>query len=133
MGHRDAYGRRLRWTKAQKLIAKMKRERTNHGGPSTVIGRVHSGMQQFSNPDIHRVPVVNSVQRAESNFFYPAINDKPMPWNYPIDSDPIIGKVNQAVRVKTDLYSLPQSIFEEIAKNLSKKKSYTSSRYRNLA
>ena len=121
MGHRDANGRRLRWTNAQKRIAKMQRERTNQGGPSTMPRGVHSGMQKLPNPNYYQVPMVNNVQKAESNFFYPAINEKPMPWNYPIDADPNIGRVDRAMRVNTDLHSLPQSVFEEISKNLTKK------------
>ena len=65
--------------------------------------------------------MVNTVQRTGGDFFYPAINEKPMPWNYPIDSDPIIGRVDRTIRVSQDLHSLPQSVFEEISKNLNER------------
>ena len=121
MGHRDANGRRLRWTNTQKRFAKMQRERTNQGGPSTMSGGVHLGMQKLPNPNYHKVPMVNNIQKSESNFFFPAVNDKPMPWNYPIESDPVIGMGDRTTRVKIDLHSLPRSIFEEISKILTTK------------
>ena len=122
MGHRDAYGRRLRWYRAQKRQAKIWRERTHpKSGPSTPMRIGHPGMYQHDNPSYHPMPQVNSIQRSDGEFFYPTADHKPMLWNYPIESDQVIGRVNRTVRVNKDLHLLPQSVFEEISKNLNEK------------
>ena len=105
MGHRDANGKRLRWSRAQKRATKRIKWEREHliNALSTTELRDHVGEGFWpKNPrNWESMPQVNAIMRDSSSFFYPAVPKAIQPKIYPIETDLLIGKGKPTYEVTT--------------------------------